>query len=317
MASFYRREVLQQAWAIIWRRKFLWFIGFFAGFATYGGEVNFLFRKFNAVTTFQQYLIALRGLFVEGKAQTYVHRFESVFTQTPWTVLGYVGVALVIIVVGLWLMFVSQGAIMRIVGRSQEKKATGFFDGISTASEKFWSIVQVNIIGLLLGWGAWIIVAGLPAVIYFSSGHTAWAGVARVGVIASTLASTVITLLMQYATAAIVLRDLKPLAAMADSWRLFSRNILVSLEMAIVIFLINLGVLLVTFGIYDVLGLLYSVAGFIILLFLIAIEFAALSAFSLSAWTIMYQKLVAGSAHSKIGEWTTQIVNFSTKKSPV
>lgn len=314
MASFYRREVLQQAWAIIWRKKYLWFIAFFAGLASYGGEVNFLFRKFNAVTTFQQYLVALRDLFVEGKAQTYLHQFTRVFSQSPGSVLGYLGVGFVILIVGLWLMFTSQGAVIRIIGRTQDKKASDFFDGIATGAEKFWSIVQVNIIGVLLGWAGWIIVAGLPATIFFLSGQVAWASAARVGAVVSVLISAIITLLVQYSTAGLVLRDLSPIPALSDSWKLFRRNIAVSIEMALIIFLINLGVLVITFGIFDVLGLFFSAVGLIILLVLVAIEFAALSAFSLSAWTILYQKLLTGGVNSKIGQWTTQLVSFTKPK---
>ncbi len=314
MASFYRREVLQQAWAIIWRKKFLWFIGFFAGLASYGGEVNVLYHKFNAVDTFQTYLIKIREVFVDGTAHPYIEKFQFIFHQAPGAVMGYIGIVLAILVIGFWLLFISQVAIIRIVGRSQEKKSTGFLDGVSVATEKFWRVVQMYIIGVLLGWGAWILIAGLPAVIFFASGHVAWAYVAKYGTIFSTVISAVVTLVVQYSTAGIVLRDLQPVAALVDSWKLFKKNILVSIEMAAIIFVINFGVVLVTFGIYDVLGLLYSVAGFIILLLLVAVEFSILSAFSYASWTILYQKLVSGSAKSKIGEWTTQLASFTNNK---
>ncbi len=314
MASFYRREVLQQAWAIIWRKKYLWFIAFFGGLASYGGEVNFLFRKFNAVATFQSYLVAIRKLFVEGKAQTYLHQFTHVFQQAPGVILGYLGVGLAILVIGLWLMFVSQGAVIRIVGRSQEKKSSDFLDGVATGAEKFWAIVQLNIIAVLLGWAGWIIVAGLPATIYFLSGQVAWAEIARVGAVVSVLLSAIITLVTQYSTAAVILRGLSPVPALADSWKLFRRNVAVSIEMALIIFLINLGILVVSFGIFDAFGLFFSAAGLITLLVLIAVEFGALSAFNLSAWTILYQKLVAGRVNSKIGEWTTQLASFAKNK---
>ena len=35
MTSFYRRDVLKQALSIIWRKKYLWFIGLFAGLTAY------------------------------------------------------------------------------------------------------------------------------------------------------------------------------------------------------------------------------------------------------------------------------------------
>lgn len=317
MASFYRREVLQEALGIIWRKKYLWFIAFFAGLASYGGEVNFLFRKFNAVATFQQYLVAIRSVFVEGKARPYIEQFQNVIHSAPGTVIGYVGLMVAIVIVGLWLMFVSQGAIMRIVGRTQEKKSATFFDGVAAGTEKFWSIIQVNIMGLLIGWASWIVVAGIPASIYFVSANTAWSEVARVGAVISVFASAIIGLVIQYATAGIVLRDLKFMASLSDSWKLFRRNWLVSIEMALIVFFVNMFVLITTIGIYDVLGFLYSLPGLITFFILLAVEFAALSAFSFAAWTILYQKLLAGGARSKIGEWTTQLVNFSNKKSGV
>lgn len=314
MASFYRREILQQALTMIWRKKYLWWLGLFAGLATYGGEINFLLNKYDTVARFRKILSAIRNLFFEGQAQVFLQQLHRVWTTDAGRLLAYLAVAVLLVVFIFWLMLVSQGALIRITGRVNQKKATSFLDGIATSSGKFWTLVQLNIMAALLGWGLLVLLAGVPAAIYLINGLPAWSLVAHITTIVSVVVSAMIAFLVQYATAGIVLRDQTLMVAIIQSWRLFRQNLLVSVEMAVIIFLLNLATLFVVLGVTVLLVSPFSVAGLLTILIIIAIEYAIMSAFSFAAWTITYLRLVEGSAESKIGRWTTQLVNFTKPK---
>ncbi len=314
MSSFYRREVLQQALGIVWRKKYLWFIGLFAGLTTYGGEVNFLFRKYNTVATFQKLLRTIRSLFFEGQIQPYLRKIDQVWSADAWRVLLYVLLVVLLALFVVWLMVVSQAALMRIVGRTYQKKSASFFDGIAVGATKFWTLLQMNVFALLLGWGLWILITGVPASIYLINGLPVWGLVAHIGSIVAVIISAIIAFLVQFATASVVLQGTSLMVAIVESWRLFRNNILVSIEMAIIIFALNLGVLLVVFGTTALLIQPFSVGGLLGIIAVVAVEYAVMSAFSFAAWTIIYLKLTEGKAESKIGRWTTQLVSFTKPK---
>ncbi|MBI5467447.1 MAG: hypothetical protein HY975_04545 [Candidatus Kerfeldbacteria bacterium] len=314
MTSFYRREVLQQALSIIWRKKYLWFIALFAGISTYGGEVNFLFSKYNTIATFQNFLRTIRSLFLEQQIQPYLQKIQSIWGTDSGRISLYLLLSLLVTAFIIWLMIVSQAAIVRIVGRTSQKKNTGFFDGVATGTMKFWDLVQMNIIAFLFGWGLWVLITATPAAIYLINGVQVWATIANIGTVVTVIFSAIIAFLIQFATASMVLQSTPLIPAIVESWRLFRRNVLVCLEMAVIIFALNLGVLLVTFGVTILLIQPYSVGGLLTLIAVMALEYAVMTAYSFAAWTIVYQKLVEGKAESKIGRWTNQLVNFTKPK---
>ena len=58
----------------------------------------------------------------------------------------------------------------------------------------------------------------------------------------------------------------------------------------------------------------YTLGGFLTIVACISVLYAILSAFSLSAWTIYYLKLVAGQTPSKLAQWTNRLANFAGQK---
>ncbi|MBI3573140.1 MAG: hypothetical protein HY092_02990 [Candidatus Kerfeldbacteria bacterium] len=318
MPSFYRREVLQRALDIVWRKKYLWFIGLFAGLATYGGEGDILFRNFGSIDSLQHRIVVLRQQIHDGQVANFFHQLRDLFTHHPSTAFSYLAIVVLLAAVFVWLVIVSQAAIIRIVGRTAEKKASGIFDGLATGTEKFWPILLVNIIAKLLTWALWVVLAGIPATVYFLRGNFAWAVIMSLGWFAVTVPlSIIISFLTKYATAYITLEDHNANQALRQGWKLFADNWLVSLEIAGLVYIFNLVVsfLVTAVAVYSIQP--YSWFGLSSLLFVLALELAFLSAFSYSAWTFVFLKLVEGKAESKIGRWTTRLVDFAAPKKAV
>lgn len=310
------RPMLVEAAKMMWQKKYLWFLAFFAGLTAYGGEINFLVRQADTVTSLRALLDGIRTAITNGNWDNFVSVNHRLWTDYPWSMLGYLAVLLVLVVVIFWLIVVSQAAIIRIVGRLRQQQATGLVDGITMGIEKFWQLVQMNLIGLLLGWSVWVILTGVPAAIFLITSTQAWSIVAYIGSLLSVAISLIVIFVIQFATAGVVLHDMKVVPALVKAWDLFRNNFLSSIEMAIAIFTTNITISFVVVAVALFFIAPFSVQTFLLLMLVIVLLYALLSAFSFIAWTMYYLELTAGTTMSKLGQWTNQLVNFN-KKRPV
>ncbi len=308
------RGLFLQAVKAIWKRKYLWLLAFFAGLSSYGGEVNFLFQRVNTVNSLQGFLDGFRAAILEGQVETLIQAVQTLWSNNAGQLIGIIALLLLLVAVIAWLILMSQAAIIRIIGRAQQNKKTGLTDGLSVGTEKFWMLVQLNLIGLLVGWALWALLTAVPSALFIITKNSNWSAVAYAGTIISIVSSIITIFLVQFATASIVLQDAKLMPALVDSWRLFARNIVSSLEMAIAIFTLN-----VTLSFFVVAQLLfmftaYTLSGFLIIVAVVVALYTLLSAMSFSAWTMYYLKLVDGKTSSKLGQWTNRLVNFAGQK---
>ncbi len=311
------RGIIGRAVVVVWQKKYLWLLALFAGIPSYGGEINFLFRKLNTVTSLQSWLNGFRNAIVGGDVERLWRASKTLWVHNFGTLAGYLGIFLLIFAVLTWLVIMSQAAIVRVVGRLQQNKPTGLIDGLTIGVEKFWTLVQLNIIGLLVGWAAWVILTAVPAAIYLLNHANGWSFVAFIGSLLSIVVSVIVIFLVQFSTANIVLNDTKLMPAMVDSWRLFKSYMVPSLEMAIAVFTINLTISSVVVSQVVTTITPFTLAGFLTILAIIILLYVLLSALSFTAWTMFYLQLVAGKSDSKLGQWTNRLVNFSGQKRAV
>ena len=315
MASFYRREVIQRALEIIWRKKFLWFLGFFAGLATYGGEINFLISNINSIDVPQRIVGGLRDAAAKGQIDNFFDQLRLVFRLYPGQAFGFVVLLLLIAAAIIFFVIISQAAIMRIVGRTAEKKAGSLFDGLANGASKFWSLFNVNLISRLFVVALAVIFAGIPGIVYYLNGNFGWAVTMSISwFIIFVPVSLVVSLLTQYAIAYISLEDQTAPQAMRNGWKLFRENWLVSLEMAFVIFAFNLLVVVMITALALFAVSPYTLRGFLFLMGVLSLELGFLSAFTYASWTILFQRLQEGRQESKLGAWTSRLVNFAGPK---
>jgi hypothetical protein len=155
-------------------------------------------------------------------------------------------------------------------------------------------------------------------------------GTAGVGMVAmypliflfSILAILVCSFLLIYAAAFVVLEDYAWGQAIKESWRLFIGHWLVNLEMAVIIFFINLLAGLVTIVAAAVIGIpaliVFLFSLFIqfpplatvaialgLLLFILVVLFIAswMGAYQVAAWVLLFRRMHAGTAVSKLMRW--------------
>lgn len=298
------RQILKEAWNITWRFKRLWVLGAFASFWT----TNTLFGKFLNPP------IALSPA-----------RWHAAWWTTP-AIDGSISIAAVLgLLVGmalmgaiLWMTTSSRGGLIAAVNAAEQGKTTALREAWSIGTRRFWSVLCISIVGKLL-WG--LLFLGMFAVAAaVSSWETASQAVAySAAFIAIAFAALSLAFIVNYSLSFAVLHRLNVWQSSIAGVRLFFKHWLLSLELAVILYGLGIvvGIVFAAFLIVLVmpLALLWAVTAalgqmawffavalpvaVIVLLAAIALG-AAFSTFQFAAWIVLFKRIVAGNAISKL-----------------
>lgn len=315
--QFLYRDILKKAFVVTLKHPFLWVFGFFTTFLGLGSiyEVVFknaanqssLFGKFGAKIT----SISVSGWFIG----------ENLNEFTLGNILFLLGSLLVVVAVFLfvlWLSINSFGGLIHSANLLDRKKKTTFQKGFLMGKEKFWKLLAVNVVGKILIFLLLILTGGTlsffllknsitDALLYFFS------------FLVFIAVSLLISFLIIYASAYIMLKSKGVLESIHDGWELFKKNWVVSIEAAAILFLINilakiaLTLIIVALSVPFMLLLLlgYSMSLkflpiILLALWIIAAVFAMIiigsffASFQIVAWTLLFDKISKGGVLSKL-----------------
>lgn len=318
----YLRSITQQALSIIWRKKYLWFIGFFAGLLFGRGEPDYLFQNLNSdvysIANLQKWLTALRDAIQGGDAAGWWNLIHQYFTQAPGLMIAYLLSPIIIGLVLIWLISVSQGTMIRIVARVSEKKSTSLFDGISAGTNAFWRVLSINLMSVLVLAVLTVLLVGVPAAAFFISGNGTWAAITSVMLFVVTVpVSMLMSFVVKFSVASTVIDGIAPMIAFRHTWGLVKRNLMAILEMSFVIYSVTLVVYSIVLSMVSFYVTPTSYTNLAIILGATAIVFAFNTTFSYTAWTLIFMRLRQGDANSAFGRWTSRLVNFSKPKQTI
>ncbi len=307
------REILRQAWHLTWHHKISWVFGLFAAFLGTGGALEVLARHFNIIFHPQPW-----GLLWNG---SWLAKFDIVG--------GLWAAALGLLLAGLvaLLVFVIINSFSTLI-QAAHQYSTGrkveYHRLWQTARKDFWSVFTLVVFFkfLVLFFGAlsvgplWLVVAGRA--------NAALLILYPLLFLISVAGVLISSFLLVYASASVLLEELPCGAAAFSAWRIFKKHWLISLEMALAIFLVNtlVGLLLILAS--AILGLpfllvfllaiflqfppLAGVAVFLGLFFIIILilwSASLLATFHVSSWTLLFKRMHRGTAVSKL----TRLVN--------
>lgn len=318
----YLRAIAQQALNIIWRKKYLWFIGFFAGLLFGRGEPDYLFQNLNSdVYSFgrlQDYLIAIRDVVQNGQAAEWWNYVQSLFSQAPGLMTAYLFIPVVFAMILIWLISVSQGSLVSIVARLADKKPASLFDGISAGTSGFWRVLSINLLSVLVLVVVTILLVGIPATIYFLGGVSAWASITSVMLFVVTVPiSMLLSFVVKFSVASTIIDGTAPLVAFRRTWGMVKQNLMAVFELSFVIYSVTLVVYSVVLSLLSFYIEPTSFTNLAILLGTTALIFALSTTFSFTCWTLLFVQLRQGNASSAFGKWTTRLVNFSKPKQSI
>lgn len=319
--AFYR-SIISQAWKSTWHNKYLWFFGLFAALLGNGGELEIIFRGFDDNLS--------EGVFpsIWGLAQTGIFskaamaNVAQLAVQEPITVIITLSIFFIFLVLGgflVWLTIVSQVGLVHNSSRIITGKRHDIKDGLESGIKRFWPVFGLN---LVLKAFLYIVFALISMPIlssvsqaYFSTNSFIFIFSFLVFVpIAITL-----SFIVKYAIAFSVIKGTRLLQSLKLGWQLFSKNWIVSIEMAFLLFFINfvVGICLVIFFLVMAVPFLFIlivfsklalyinfwfvvVAASLILMVAIAFVGAILATFQISSWTGLFMELIGRGGISKI-----------------
>lgn len=314
---FYR-NILRQAWELTWKNKYLWWFGIFAALLGNGGELEILFNDSSGDpghTLFPAW---------QGIASTGVFRWQTITnignllkndTLNMILVLLICLVALAIFLFLVWLVMVSQAALVNNSEAIIKRKKNNFRNGLDAGVLKFWPVFGLNFL-VKASIYALLAIVTLPVVYFGESFSVAYV----IALIVMVPVAIILSFITKYAIAYSVLNNAKAGQAVSQGMRLFKENWLISFEMAIILFVINiltglaivLAILTLAVPFLFLILIFYytlALAGFAWLimglalagfLFIVITGGAALSVFQTASWTSLFLELNKKKGESKL-----------------
>lgn len=307
--AFYR-NILKQSWQLTWRNKYLWVLGVFAALLGNGGEFEILFNNAGAnpgqalFPAWQR--IVSTGVFSRHTLSNIGDLLKS-DTLNMVLVLITCLLALAVFLFLIWLVIVSQAAVVNNSAAIIKQKSNNLRDGFNSGVLNFWPVLGLNVLIKAIIYLS-LVAISLPA-IYFSGSLSAKIFYILALIIMVPVA-IVLSFIMKYAIAYVVISGSKISRALSQSWQLFKENWLISFEMAVILFFINLlvglGIILAILTLavpFLFLGLIFyysfsaagswliAVLAFACFIAIVILAGAALSVFQIASWTGLFMEL--------------------------
>lgn len=299
--QFLYRKILKETLIIVWRLKYLWFFGIFASILFNGEEYNVIGDNFKTITNLETNIQSFRENIQWNFISQAWTNLKTSMTGNIFTSLLTILALLLVTAVVIYLIIASQAAIINAAARSRRQEKTGFFEGFIVGTKYFWPVFILNLLGKVILYGLFLLF-GLPlALIYLKFGNFGWLGfLSLVAFLILIPLNIFIIFIVRYATVYVVLKNDKIKEATKKSLRLFRRNWLVTLENAIILFVITFMVSFLIIGLLAFAELPFSQGGYIIYMVIVIFVGAFLTAFQTSAWTVLFSYLEQGQGIPKL-----------------
>ena len=314
---FSYRFFLKQAWNITKRYRYLWFFGLFASLIALGGEYQIISQGLNNNPGGSFVSIGVFMLYNLFNPSFYAG-IGSLAASNPaalWSLITALLLALALIIIMVYLAIVSQAALVehsaQIILNKKKKIGLSINEGLASGRKHFWSLLGLNISGNIIITFSFLIIS-LPLVFLFITDTSVLTLAYTLLFVIFVPISLSIAFIIKYAIAARVLENLSFVAAMEKGWKIFQNNWLVSLEMSLILFLINFAVGVVTIAVISLFFLpllllslqlylpLLTALSFILTLAAMLVAASIFNTFQISTWTSLYIHLQEKKGLSKL-----------------
>ena len=308
---FSYRSILKQALSISWKNKHLWFFGLFASLAVAGGsmEYQFLTQSFGQGLVDSSYQ-SLNNITAIGELvnQLWLGTLD-LFSQNFLIILNAFTILLLIltlVAVFVWLAISCQAGLVynikSILSPKKKAQSLSLREGITVGSQHFWSVLWLNIlIRILVSFSFFI--ASLPLLFMVLSNDSIYVVLYTVLFVIFVPIAVSLSLIIKYAISYRVLENESTYSSLAKGLKLFKKNWLISLEIALVLFIVSffstflillaLAIVflpLLWFSLVFSIGWLTFVSLFLAL-FIMIIFGSFLTTFQITTWTDLYLHL--------------------------
>ncbi|KPJ85918.1 hypothetical protein AMJ57_01205 [Parcubacteria bacterium SG8_24] len=316
---FYR-GIIGDAWRIAWNHKHLWLFGFFASFIGFG----WISEVFLGVVKKSRELIVMS---YGGSVQLIpgLATLKAIIRFSPFPILtSFVFVAVGLLFVGLllWISTVSVGGLIASIRKIVRGGELSFGEAVRSGADSFWRLFGINISAKVIAILA-VIVTGTNLSLLIADGTVMSALYYLASFIIFTLLAVVASLIAVYASNYAVIKDKGCYESVVASWHLFKKHWLVSIEMAILLFLINLGVgllaLLLLFLLsvpvvflffvsaalssMATLGAIFFVLAVALMIIIMILTVSFLTTFQVAAWLLVWSRVSEKGVVARLMHW--------------
>ncbi|MBU1148489.1 hypothetical protein KKI23_00185 [Patescibacteria group bacterium] len=316
------RSIFVKAWEITRRYKFLWFFGFFAALLGNGGELEIIYQNIVRFTQQSNNLSFLSDLYNAGRLEAVFSQVSQYFnTDTPLTIANSI-LLLLVFVLFIWLIVIAQSVIINKVYKQEKGEVVAFDESFRVGRHFFKKVFLVNLAAKVLVYGLFAIICGPLLYFYLRGNGISW-GLSFSYILISFIifipVGFVVAFIAKYATAFVVIKGLSVSQAMKEGWKLFVNNWLISIEMSVTLFIINviaglaflvafvlvavpfLLLAMIFYSAASAIGLnIITIIGSVVFLAALFLLGSIFSVFQFSAWTLLFMKLNQGKVISKI-----------------
>src|SRR6056297_1703416 len=328
------RNILKQAAQIVWRHKFLWFFGFFAAFLGGFGEYELMFNR--ADSGFAQNFLIKFQRFQELNIFSWEFWGNAVdlFQASPISMLIVIGMLLILlalIIFLIWLAVVSQEGIIFRTGQLIESKKNSsklnIQKGLESGMNHFWPVLALNILSKLL---LFLIFFFLSLVFLFLIPQSGQLWIEALYVLLFIIflpIALIAAFILKYSICYVIIGKESLVSSIEKGWKLFLRNWLITLEMALILFFITFAAtvvllfasLIIAIPVYFLIDLLVVsgagaigfwvvVAMLLLMALCVAVIGGTITSFRISSWTTLFDRISSQEGGlSKIVRWAEKI----------
>ena len=305
------RPILRAALSLTTRHKTLWLLGFLAAFLGLGGEYEFIFSQFNNVSSGEWNGLNSFLQFAGASSQDVVTALAAVAKDlSVGAILGLAIFLGFLFILGA-LVIISQGALVAGIAQASQAGRVKLSAALYTGYISFWSLLAIIISTRLLAVFV-LAVVGLPLISLFLLLDESFAspGAALIFFILGLPLFILFSLVAKFALAYRVVEGERWRSALTKAFVLFADHWLVTIELALIVFIINiltalafifvaallsipfilLGIVMADLSYVIVLKLLIT-AALVLFLFILLVLGSALSCFQNSVWTLLFLKI--------------------------
>lgn len=313
------RAILKQSIKITWKNKFLWFFGFFASLISFSAEFKIIFRSITqdygikTLTNIKMFLDT--GIFSVNSW----HNMLNLFRNDPKSIMLIITVFLLIIAITIffaWLSTVSQIGIIDSVNKiiNGKKEKITIKKEIIKANKKFWPVFLMNIIISLIINLIYLLIGFLLILVIIKNQAITTILYGFIFIIFIPI-SLFLSFVIKYAIAYLIIENKKFFNSIKQGWRLFINNWLISVEMTIVLFFINiLAIILISVISFIIFFIFFSLA--LSSVFIISSGFLFWTILTLGALIVLIFMVLGGSILNsfQISSWTDLFIQLRREK---
>ena len=308
---FSYRNILRQAWAVTWKHKYLWFLGLFASLVAGSGtwEYQVITQNLGQNTINGSYMRLGNILTIGDVLRDFCLGFISLFQQDIWTILNAFSLILITIILLAFFVWMAITCHAALIGSLKKiftsKKGPGHMsirDSLSQGARYFWPVLGLNVFVKILIYCI-VFLVSLPLLFMVVSDASILFAIYIVIFVLFIPSAMSLSLLVKYAIAYKVIDNQSLVASLEKGARLFRQNWLVSLEMAVILFLLNFlfsGIALIIMALLVLpllmLGLMFNFFWLVLLSLFLAIVIivmlgSVLTTFQTASWTDLFLRL--------------------------